>query len=31
MLRLTRRVGEVVIIETPQGPVRILFEGLKGK
>ncbi len=31
MLRLTRRIGETVIIETPQGTIRILFEGVKGK
>lgn len=31
MLKLTRRIGETGTIETPQGPIKILFEGLKGK
>ena len=31
MLKLARRAGEALIIETSQGPIRIVFEGLHGK
>ena len=31
MLKLARRAGEALIIETSQGTIRILFEGFNGK